>query len=70
LTTAAGIWAVGAIGLAIGAGLYLLGIVTALLVGVILALERVWRIDERLAQSKFTREVPQAEGQERDRPAH
>jgi putative Mg2+ transporter-C (MgtC) family protein len=70
LTTAAGIWAVGAIGLAIGAGLYLLGIVTALLVGVILALERVWRIDERLAQSKCTREVPQAEGQERDSPAH
>lgn len=39
LTTAAGIWAVGSIGLAIGAGLYLLGTVTAGLVAVILAAE-------------------------------
>jgi uncharacterized membrane protein YhiD involved in acid resistance len=69
LTTAAGIWAVGAVGLAIGAGLYLLGLVTALLVGVILGLERVVGIDERLAQSKLTRDAPQTEGQERDSTA-
>jgi putative Mg2+ transporter-C (MgtC) family protein len=50
LTTAAGIWAVGAIGLAIGAGMYLLGIASAVLVGFILASERVLRIDERLAR--------------------
>lgn len=50
LTTAAGIWAVGAIGLAVGAGLYLLGIVTALLVGLILAGESVLRLDERFAR--------------------
>lgn len=66
LTTAAGIWAVGAIGLAIGAGLYLLGLVTALLVGVILALERVLRIDKYLARSRFSQEAPQAETQKRD----
>jgi putative Mg2+ transporter-C (MgtC) family protein len=66
LTTAAGIWAVGAIGLAIGAGLYLLGIVTALLVGVILGLERILRIDERLARSKLSRDAPEADGQGHD----
>jgi putative Mg2+ transporter-C (MgtC) family protein len=48
LTTAAGIWAVGSIGLAIGAGLYVLGTVTAALVGLILAAESVLRLDERL----------------------
>ncbi len=50
LTTAAGIWTVGAIGLAIGAGQYLLGLTAAALVGVILALERLFKIDERLAR--------------------
>ncbi|HEY76964.1 MAG TPA: MgtC/SapB family protein [Thermoflexia bacterium] len=49
LTTAAGIWAVGGIGLAVGAGLYLLGIAGAVLVGLVLGLERWLRIDERLA---------------------
>ena len=48
LTTAAGLWAVGSIGLAIGAGMYLLGTVTAALVGLILAAESVLRLDERL----------------------
>lgn len=48
LTTAAGLWAVGSIGLAIGAGMYLLGTVTAGLVGLILAAEGVLRLDERL----------------------
>jgi putative Mg2+ transporter-C (MgtC) family protein len=50
LTTAAGIWAVGAIGLAIGAGMYLLGVVTALLVGLILAAESVLKLDEKFAR--------------------
>ena len=52
LTTAAGIWAVGGIGLAIGAGLYLLGTSSAILVGLLLGLERVLKIDQRLAQRK------------------
>lgn len=68
LTTAAGIWVVGAIGLAVGAGLYLLGIATTMLVGVILALERVLRIDQRLAQSKLSRESPQAAEQDPEEP--
>jgi putative Mg2+ transporter-C (MgtC) family protein len=53
LTTAAGIWAVGAIGLAIGSGMYLLGIASAVLVGLILASERVLRIDHRLARRRL-----------------
>ncbi|MEA3375629.1 MAG: MgtC/SapB family protein [Chloroflexota bacterium] len=60
LTTAAGIWVVGAVGLAIGAGWYLLGIATAALVGVVLGLERIFRIDERLAQSRLAREAAEA----------
>jgi putative Mg2+ transporter-C (MgtC) family protein len=52
LTTAAGIWAVGGIGLAIGAGIYLLGLAAAILVALILASERLLRIDERLARRK------------------
>ncbi len=52
LTTAAGIWAVGGIGLAIGSGLYLLGVTSALLVGLLLTLERLLKIDERLAQRR------------------
>jgi putative Mg2+ transporter-C (MgtC) family protein len=61
LTTAAGIWAVGAIGLAIGAGMYLLGIVAALLVGLILAAESVLKLDERLERrrAKERKETPQ-----------
>ena len=61
LTTAAGIWAVGAIGVAIGGGMYLLGVVAALLVGLILAAERVLRLDERLAhwRSQTRTEEPQ-----------
>jgi putative Mg2+ transporter-C (MgtC) family protein len=55
LTTAAGIWAVGAIGLAIGAGMYLLGIASAVLVGLILASERVLRIDQRLARRRLAK---------------
>ena len=52
LTTAAGIWAVGGIGLAIGAGLYLLGVTSAILVGLLLALEQLLKIDERLARRR------------------
>lgn len=52
LTTAAGIWAVGSIGLAIGAGMYLLGTVTAVLVGLILGAESILKLDERLEQRR------------------
>ena len=55
LTTAAGIWAVGGIGLAIGAGLYLLGTSTTILVGLLLGLERVLKIDQRLEQRRQKR---------------
>jgi len=61
LTTAAGIWAVGAMGLAIGAGMYLLGIVAAVLVGLILAAESVLKLDKRLERrrAKERKEKPQ-----------
>jgi putative Mg2+ transporter-C (MgtC) family protein len=52
LTTAAGLWAVGAMGLAIGSGMYLLGVVTALLVGMILGLESMLKLDERLERRR------------------
>jgi uncharacterized membrane protein YhiD involved in acid resistance len=55
LTTAAGLWAVGSIGLAIGAGMYLLGTVTAALVGLILAAESILRLDERLERRRADR---------------
>lgn len=64
LTTAAGIWAVGGIGLAIGLGLYLLGVAAAVLVGVLLCLERLLRIDERLARRRLDAESHQ--GREAD----
>ncbi|MFW9994330.1 MAG: MgtC/SapB family protein [Candidatus Odinarchaeota archaeon] len=50
LTTAAGIWAVGSIGLAIGSGMYLLGIASSVIVGLVLASERLLKIDERLSR--------------------
>jgi putative Mg2+ transporter-C (MgtC) family protein len=52
LTTAAGIWSVGGVGLAIGAGEYLLGISVAILVVLFLWLDRVLRIDERVARRR------------------
>jgi putative Mg2+ transporter-C (MgtC) family protein len=52
LTTAAGIWAVGAIGMAVGSGKYLLGIVAAVIAGAILLSERFLRIGERLVPPK------------------
>lgn len=48
LTTAAGIWAVGGIGLAAGAGQYWLAVASAVLVGLLLALDRWLKIDQRL----------------------
>ena len=45
LTTAAGIWTIGAIGLAVGTGLYLQGVVCALIVAAILASERALRLN-------------------------
>ena len=52
LTTAAGIWAGGSIGMAIGAGMYLLGTVTAAQVGLILGAESVLKLDERLERRR------------------
>lgn len=52
LTTAAGIWAVGAVGMAIGSGMYVLGLVAAVITGGILLSERMLRIGERLARRK------------------
>ena len=49
LTTAAGIWAVGAVGVAIGTGMYVIGIVCAVVTGLVLASERVLRLESRLS---------------------
>jgi putative Mg2+ transporter-C (MgtC) family protein len=48
LTTAAGIWAAGAIGLAIGSGMYITGIFSAVLVLFLLSSERLLHIDENI----------------------
>lgn len=56
LTTAAGMWAVGAIGLAIGSGRYLLGLATAIIAGVVLLSERILRIGDRLARRRSVRD--------------
>ena len=53
LTTAAGIWTVGGIGIAIGAGMYVLGIASAALVGLILVLERIANIGEQLVRRRY-----------------
>lgn len=52
LTTAAGIWVVGGIGLAIGTGSYLMGISVAILALMFLWLDKVLRIDERVARRR------------------
>lgn len=52
LTTAAGVWVVGAIGLAIGAGMYLVGLTCALIAALILASERVLRLGDRLRSKR------------------
>jgi putative Mg2+ transporter-C (MgtC) family protein len=46
LTTAAGIWTVGAIGLAVGSGMYLAGLGCAVLAALILASERALRLNK------------------------
>ena len=50
LTTAAGIWAVGAMGLAIGVGWYAFGLAVAALIFLILIVERLLHIDERITR--------------------
>jgi len=50
LTTAAGIWAVGAIGMAVGAEMYVFGIGTTILIGFILVSEMLLKIDQRFEQ--------------------
>jgi putative Mg2+ transporter-C (MgtC) family protein len=52
LTTAAGIWAVGAVGLAIGSGRYFIGLTTVVIAGVVLLSERFLRIGDRLAHRR------------------
>ena len=52
MTTAAGIWVVGGIGLAIGTGAYLLGITVAVLVMASLWLDRLLKIDERMERRR------------------
>jgi putative Mg2+ transporter-C (MgtC) family protein len=52
LTTAAGIWVVGALGLAIGSGMYLVGLVCAIITALVLFSERVLRLGERLARKR------------------
>ena len=59
LTTATGIWVVGAIGLAIGSGMFQLGIVTAVLVGLVLISERILKTDRRLARLRKRKENPE-----------
>jgi putative Mg2+ transporter-C (MgtC) family protein len=56
LTTAAGIWAAGGMGLAIGAGKYLLGLSSAIFVGLILMSGRLLKIQERIAQRSLESE--------------
>jgi putative Mg2+ transporter-C (MgtC) family protein len=52
VTTAAGIWTVDGIGVAIGAGMYVVGIAATALVGLILVLERIANIGERLGRHR------------------
>lgn len=63
LTTAAGIWAVGAIGLAIGVGEYLLGVSAALFVGLILASERAIDLIRRRIQKQDRQDQAKREGE-------
>jgi putative Mg2+ transporter-C (MgtC) family protein len=63
LTTAAGIWTVGSIGVAVGAGMYLLGITTAVLVGLILGAESVLRLDERFERRRAAQEGASGTGE-------
>ena len=58
LTTAAGIWAVGAMGMAIGAGQYLIGGTVAVLIFILLVSERLLKIDQRLAKRRRKDDEP------------
>jgi putative Mg2+ transporter-C (MgtC) family protein len=58
LTTAAGIWAVGAMGMAIGAGYYLIGLVLAGLIFLILISEHFLKIDKRIERWRERRDKP------------
>ena len=49
LTTAAGIWAIAAVGMAVGAERYLLAVLTTVLIMVVLAAERVYSVKRRRA---------------------
>jgi putative Mg2+ transporter-C (MgtC) family protein len=70
LTTAAGIWSVGAVGLALGSGMYILGIASAVLVLFLLASERVLHIDERLAvRRKDLRRQREGDSEPHDDPS-
>lgn len=62
LTTAAGIWAMGAVGVAIGTGMYVLGIASAAITALVLASERVLRLQERFSSVK-------SRGEDDDKPA-
>jgi putative Mg2+ transporter-C (MgtC) family protein len=55
LTTAAGIWSIGAVGLGIGLGEYLLGCSGAFLIWLVLISERVFHFDERLRRKYVER---------------
>jgi putative Mg2+ transporter-C (MgtC) family protein len=72
LTTAAGIWTVGAIGLAVGSGLYGLSIVATILALILLASETLLRIDERIQAYRKRRKEAKGEkiakGKEADPP--
>ena len=48
LTTAAGIWAVGGVGMCIGLGEYGMGTLAAFLIWLLLISERILRLDDRL----------------------
>jgi putative Mg2+ transporter-C (MgtC) family protein len=57
LTTAAGIWAAGAIGLAIGSGMYITGIFSAILVLFLLSSERLLHIDQHINDWRKKRKI-------------
>lgn len=52
LTTAAGIWAVGSVGVAIGTGMYVIGITCAAITALVLASERVFKLQEKSSSAK------------------
>ncbi|RTL26275.1 MAG: MgtC/SapB family protein [Burkholderiales bacterium] len=52
LTTAAGVWAVGSVGVAIGTGMYVIGIACAAITVLVLASERVFKLQEKLSSAE------------------